>query len=100
MVGLTGETINLDEPYNDPRFNPEIDRRTGYRTRNMLTMPMRSEKGAIIGVFQLLNKRQGNFGPDDIEVLATLAASAAVALENAQGSRDAERSAAERGGGG
>jgi serine/threonine-protein kinase len=83
MVGLTGETINLDDPYQDPRFNPEIDRRTGYRTRNMLAMPLRSAKGPIIGVFQLLNKREGNFGREEEEVLTTLAASAAVALERA-----------------
>jgi putative methionine-R-sulfoxide reductase with GAF domain len=84
MVGLTGETINLDDPYGDVRFNPEIDRRTGYRTRNLLTMPVKSAGGAIIGVFQLLNKRQGNFDRGDVEVLQTLATSAAVALERAR----------------
>ncbi len=83
MVALTGETINLDDPYNDVRFNPEIDKRTGYRTRNMLTMPVKSAKGAILGVFQLLNKRQGSFMKEDVELLTTLAASAAVALQNA-----------------
>jgi serine/threonine-protein kinase len=83
MVGLTGETINLDDPYRDLRFNTEVDRRTGYRTRNLLTMPVKSASGTIIGVFQLLNKRQGSFGREDVELLLTLAASAAVALENA-----------------
>jgi GAF domain-containing protein len=80
MVGLTGETINLDDPYGDVRFNPEIDRRTGYRTRNLLTMPVKAAGGQIIGVFQLLNKREGSFGRDDVELLATLAASAATPL--------------------
>jgi len=80
MVGLTGETITLDDPYNDVRFNPEVDRRTGYRTRNLLTMPVKSAGGQIIGVFQLLNKREGSFGKDDAELLATLAASAATPL--------------------
>ena len=61
MVALTGETINLEDPYSDVRFNPEVDKRTGYRTRNLLTMPVKSARGAILGVFQLLNKRQGNF---------------------------------------
>jgi GAF domain-containing protein len=84
MVALTGETIMLDNPYNDIRFNPDVDKRTGYRTRNLLTMPVKSVKGSIIGVFQLLNKRQGDFGREDIELLTTLAASAAVALENAR----------------
>ncbi len=89
MVALTGETILLDDPYNDPRFNQEIDKRTGYRTRNLLTMPVKSAKGAIIGVFQLLNKRLGNFSKEDVEVLTTFAASAAVALENARGAASA-----------
>jgi eukaryotic-like serine/threonine-protein kinase len=82
MVALTGETIMLDDPYSDIRFNPEVDKRTGYRTRNLLTMPVKSAKGMILGVFQVLNKRQGSFGRDDVELLSTLAASAAVALEN------------------
>jgi serine/threonine-protein kinase len=84
LVALTGETLLLDDPYSDVRFNPEVDRRTGYRTRNILTMPVRSDKGAILGVFQLLNKRQGTFGREDVEMLTTLAASAAVAMENAR----------------
>jgi len=82
MVALTGETIILHDPYKDIRFNPDVDKRTGYRTRNLLTMPVKSPKGTIIGVFQLLNKREGNFGREDVEMLTTLAASAAVALEN------------------
>jgi serine/threonine-protein kinase len=81
-VGLTGEIINLADPYADPRFNKEIDRRTGYVTRNMLTLPMKSAAGTIFGVFQVLNKRGGPFGPDDADILSALAASAAVAVES------------------
>jgi serine/threonine-protein kinase len=77
MVGLTGETINLDDPYSDVRFNSEVDRRTGYRTRNLLTMPVKSASGTVIGVFQLLNKRQGNFDRGDVDLLGMLAAAAA-----------------------
>ena len=39
-VATTGEVLNIPDAYQDPRFNPEIDRKTGYYTRNMLTMPM------------------------------------------------------------
>jgi serine/threonine-protein kinase len=85
-VAATGETINIPDAYADPRFNPEIDRRTGYKTRNMLTFPMRAQDGKILGVFQILNKR-GGFGPEDMETLSVLAASAAVAIENAQRER-------------
>jgi serine/threonine-protein kinase len=83
-VALSGETVNLPDAYADPRFNPEIDRRTGYRTRNLLTFPMRARDGRIIGVFQVLNKRGGPFTAEDVETLGALAASAAVAVERAQ----------------
>jgi serine/threonine-protein kinase len=82
MVALTGETINLHDAYSDSRFNPEVDRRTGYRTRNLLTVPVKSARGSIIGVFQVLNKRQGQFTREDVDMLLALAASAAVALEH------------------
>ncbi len=84
LVALTGETIFLDDPYHDERFNPDIDRRTGYRTRNLLTLPMKAADGQILGVFQVLNKRGGSFTREDAHILAALAASAARAVENAQ----------------
>jgi serine/threonine-protein kinase len=85
LVAATGETINLEDPYADPRFNPEVDRRTGYTTRSLLTLPMTSAGGAVLGVFQVLNKRSGAFGTDDVAVLHALASSAALAVEHAQG---------------
>ena len=83
-VARTGETINIADPYADTRFNPENDRRTGYRTRNLLTLPMTGHDGQIIGVFQAVNKRAGSFTEEDEATLGSLAASAAVAVENAQ----------------
>jgi serine/threonine-protein kinase len=83
-VAATGETINLDNPYADPRFNPEVDRRTGYTTRSLLTLAMTAAGGEVLGVFQVLNKRSGAFGTDDMAVLHALAASAAVAVEHAR----------------
>jgi serine/threonine-protein kinase len=80
-VALSGETVNLSDPYADPRFNPDIDRRTGYRTRTLLTLPMRARDGQILGVFQVLNKRTGTFGTEDVEILQALALSAAAAAE-------------------
>ena len=41
-VATTGKTINIKDAYNDPRFNKEIDRQTGYKTKTMLCMPMRN----------------------------------------------------------
>ncbi|HYT94833.1 MAG TPA: protein kinase [Gemmataceae bacterium] len=83
-VALNAETINLEDPYTDPRFNAEVDRRTGYTTRNLLTLPMTGRDGRVLGVFQVLNKRSGPFAADDVEILHSLAASAALAVENAQ----------------
>lgn len=82
-VGATGETINIAEAYSDPRFNPEIDQATGYRTHTVLCMPMRNKDEKIIGVFQLLNKRGGVFTADDVELLDGLSLHASIAIENA-----------------
>ncbi|MBI2081586.1 MAG: GAF domain-containing protein, partial [candidate division NC10 bacterium] len=66
------------------RFNPEVDRKTGYRTRTILCLPMRDKAGGVLGVFQVLNKREGAFGKDDEELLGAVASQAAIALENAR----------------
>jgi putative nucleotidyltransferase with HDIG domain len=84
-VAATGETINIANAYADPRFNPEPDKRTGYRTRSLLTFPMTGQDGRVIGVFQVVNKKSvRHFTEDDEETLAALGASAAIALENAR----------------
>jgi putative nucleotidyltransferase with HDIG domain len=83
-VAKTGQTINIPDAYADPRFNQEIDRRTGYKTDNLLTFPMTGHDGNVIGVFQAVNKHAGPFTEADEEQLASLASSAGVAIENAQ----------------
>ena len=84
-VAATGETINIADAYEDPRFNPEPDQRTGYRTKTLLTFPMTGQNDRVIGVFQVVNKNGGEeFTTDDEETLSSLGASAAVAVENAQ----------------
>lgn len=83
-VARTGETVNIADAYGDPRFNPEIDRQTHWHTPDMLVMPIRSRENDIIGVLQVLNNRHGTFGADDEELLASVCASAAIALQNAQ----------------
>jgi signal transduction histidine kinase len=83
-VATTGAPIRINDAYTDPRFNPEVDKRTGYRTRNILCAPMRNARGRVIGVFQVLNKRGGDFSALDEQLLASLSSQAAVAVENAQ----------------
>lgn len=83
-VALTGETLNIPDAYQDPRFNPEVDRQTGYRTRTILCMPVLHKDGRVVGVLQVLNKKGGAFNRDDEELLEILCSQAAIALENAQ----------------
>jgi signal transduction histidine kinase/CRP-like cAMP-binding protein len=82
-VAKTGETINIPDAYSDVRFNPEIDKKSGYRTNNVLCMPMRNRNGKIIGVFQMLNKRGGPFMTQDEEFINALSIHASIAIENA-----------------
>src|SRR5437762_10281575 len=85
LVAATGDTVNIPDAYADPRFNPEPDQRTGYRTKSLLTFPMTGQGGQVIGVFQVVNKLGGgSFDAADEQALASLGASAAVAVENAQ----------------
>ena len=84
-VVRTGEVVNIRDAYEDPRFNQDIDRETGYRTCSMLAMPMISRRGEVIGAVQVLNKRGGGaFDDEDEEFLGALASNAAVFIENAQ----------------
>jgi HD-GYP domain-containing protein (c-di-GMP phosphodiesterase class II) len=82
-VARTGTVLNIPEAYSDSRFNPEIDKQTGYRTCNMLTFPLRNKLKEIIGVFQVLNKQEGPFNKDDENLLDVISAIAATQLENA-----------------
>ena len=87
-AGIVGEviqrgmTIQVDEPYEDPRFNKDVDKKSGYTTRNILSVPMRDGDGEVIGAFQVLNKNKGCFNEDDEEALSELGIQAAVALQN------------------
>jgi adenylate cyclase len=83
-VATTGETVNIPDAYSDPRFNQEVDRRTGYRTRSILCMPMKDAEGAIVGVLQVLNKRGGAFTSEDEELLAAIGSQVVVAIDNAR----------------
>ncbi len=83
-VAATGDVVNIEDAYLDPRFNPEIDKKTGFHTTSMLCMPMKNKEGDIIGVFQLLNKKHGTFDKDDESFISALSVHAAIAVENAR----------------
>jgi Nif-specific regulatory protein len=80
----TGITINVPDVQQEPRFYPAIDARTGFRTRNILAVPLRNHAGEIIGAFQVLNKQESAFTAEDEEMLKAVAAQAAIAIETAQ----------------
>ena len=84
LVVTTGETLIIDDPYSNPHFNPEVDKKTGYHTRSLLCGPMRDSKGEVLGVFQVLNKLDGGFQQEDQELLEAVAAFSAIAIENAR----------------
>ena len=58
-VATSGELLNIPDVYEDPRFDPSADRDTGYRTQNLLCMPLFDAGGRVFGVAQLLNKDGG-----------------------------------------
>jgi putative methionine-R-sulfoxide reductase with GAF domain len=80
-VAQTKEALNVEDAYSDPRFNREIDDQTGWRTRNVLIVPLLNLKDEVIGVVQVMNKRYGSFTDYDLKLLHALAAHAAVAIE-------------------
>lgn len=84
FVAKTGEIVNIKNAYEDSRFNPEIDSKTGYKTETILCMPMRNIKHEILGVFQVLNKINGTFTREDEEMLIAIGTSAGIAIENAR----------------
>ncbi len=104
-VVLTGKSLNLADVYNLPpdlpySFNRQVDQQTGYRTRSLLTVPMRDASGQVIGALQLLNRLQRQhpspldpqqvaewsqpFSPWEVSVAESLASQAAVAYQNVQ----------------
>jgi signal transduction histidine kinase len=80
----TGEVINLEDAYTDPRFNKEIDTHTGYLTRSLLCMPLHNRAGSRLGVIQLLNKKTGIFTEEDEAFLKTFGNHASFFIEMAQ----------------
>lgn len=84
-VAQTGETIRIDDAYEDSRFDPSWDKKSGYRTREILCAPIRNRAGDIVGVFQLLNKSgEAKFTDEDEQYLEALSIHAALAVENAR----------------
>jgi len=83
IVGESAQTrklINVPDCYADDRFNRDIDKQTGYRSRCMLTIPLIGYEDSLVGVLQILNKTDGVFDEQDEFIASALAAQAAVVL--------------------
>lgn len=83
FVFQSGEGLIIRDAYADERFDRSIDEQTGYRTRNILCVPIRTMKGDLIGVAQMLNKLPRGFTRADQELLEAMTTQAALVLQHA-----------------
>lgn len=84
IVGATftaNQVLHVPKPYDDPRFNSEFDKKTGFVTRNILAAPMASIDHKPLGVMQAINKKAGAFDSSDFALIQMLADQAGVALQ-------------------
>lgn len=84
LVAQNGEVIRIDNAYKDGRFNKVNDILTGFRTRNILCAPIENNKNEIVGVFQLVNKKDENFNDADVKFLKSLSNFSATAIQLAK----------------
>ena len=83
-VAQSGEPVIVNDVQKDSRFNPKVDARTGILARSIICVPLQV-KGKTIGVLEAINKRSNEgFDEEDLKILMTIAAHAAVAIENAK----------------
>ncbi|MFK7820347.1 MAG: sigma 54-interacting transcriptional regulator [Planctomycetaceae bacterium] len=87
----TGRAIQVDHPYDDPRFNQEVDRKSGYRTENLICVPLLDGEERLVGAFQGLNKHDGAFTAEDELCLRQLGIQAAIALRHLEERDQLER---------
>lgn len=84
-VATSGEILMIPDAYKDERFNPAMDKKTGYKTRNILCTPIMSNRGECLGVCQAMNKREHTqFTKEDEAMMKAFSAQAAVAISNSR----------------
>eukprot|EP00095_Tigriopus_kingsejongensis_P009245 maker-scaffold495_size155559-snap-gene-0.38 protein:Tk09245 transcript:maker-scaffold495_size155559-snap-gene-0.38-mRNA-1 annotation:"dual 3 -cyclic-amp and -gmp" len=84
-VAQSGIALNIQDVYQDKRFNQEVDAMTGYRTRSMMCHPIKDCNGDVIGVAQVINKaNDGSFNPNDQAILDKYLQFCGIGLRNAQ----------------
>jgi len=80
----TGTILNIKDAYADDKFNKSTDKETGYKTNNLLCVPIKNEEGTIIGVTEMINKIGGTFDKDDEQIINVFNVFCAISLENAR----------------
>jgi len=85
-VAQSGKAIRIDDAYSDPRFNRDVDKQTGFRTRSILSLPVKNQEGEVFAVAQLLNRRDGQpFDMEDEQRFANFIRSIGVIFETQLG---------------
>ncbi len=90
FVAESRQVVNIPDAYADPRFNKEIDKKTGFKTRNILCAALVGRDDTVIGVIQVLNKISGPFSLEDEDLIVAFGAHAGMAIENADLYRERE----------
>ena len=83
-VFTTGESVIVEDAYSDPHFSQAVDQESGFVTRDMLCVPILTAKKEVIGVVDMLNKREGTFNQSDLELLVAMNRQSTLALQSAQ----------------
>lgn len=83
-VFSTGKSVIIKDAYKDERFDSSVDSQTGFVTKNILCVPVKTVKGNVIGVAQALNKKRGHFTERDKNLIEAMTTQIAIYIQNAQ----------------
>ena len=83
LAKTTNDSFIINDAYSHPNFCPEVDEKTGYKTYNLMVVPIRNFDQEIIGVYQAVNKLDGDFNDYDINFLKLVAGYSAEIIDSA-----------------
>lgn len=83
-VARNKKPLIVNNPYSHPDFNPLVDKKTGYTTRSILSVPVFNSENEVLGVVQSINKHKGEFNQEDLDILTGFASQIKIAIENAK----------------
>lgn len=84
QVARSKKAIIVNDPYSHPDFDPSVDKKTKYLTRSILSVPVFNAENKVLGVIQVINKLDGDFGENDLSILTGFASQIRIAIENAK----------------